>query len=79
MIDAFARLSPLKGLDFTIGQMHVPFTIDVHRSSHLQYFVHRPFIAKQVGNVRDVEAMLAYETAVPPRRNAGSRKDFPSR
>ena len=32
------------------------FTIDAHRSPHLQYFANRSFIAKQVGNVRDVGA-----------------------
>lgn len=34
--------------------MRVPFTIDAQRSPHLQYFANRSFIAKQVGNVRDV-------------------------
>ena len=34
--------------------MRVPFTIDAHRSPHQQYFANRSFIAKQVGNVRDV-------------------------
>ena len=34
--------------------MRVPFSIDAHRSPHLQYFANRSFIAKQVGNVRDV-------------------------
>ena len=38
----------------------VPFTIDAHRSPHQQYFANRSFIAKQVGNVRDVGATLGY-------------------
>ena len=59
MLDAYTRLSPLKGFDFTIGQMRVPFTIDAHRSPHQQYFANRSFIAKQVGNVRDVGARWA--------------------
>ena len=46
--------------DFTIGQMRVPFTIDAHRSPHQQYFANRSFIAKQVGNVRDVGLTSAY-------------------
>ena len=45
---------PVYFLNFTIGQMRVPFTIDAHRSPHQQYFANRSFIAKQVGNVRDV-------------------------
>lgn len=61
MLDAYTRLG-LAGdrLKFTIGQMRVPFTIDAHRSPHQQYFANRSFIAKQVGNVRDVGATLAY-------------------
>ena len=60
MLDAYARLTPVKRLNFTIGQFRVPFTIDAHRSPHQQYFANRSFIAKQVGNVRDVGATLGY-------------------
>ena len=35
MLDAYARVFPVKDLNFTIGQMRVPFTIDAHRSPHL--------------------------------------------
>ena len=60
MLDAYARLFPLKGFTITAGQMRVPFTIDAHRSPHQQYFANRSFIAKQVGNVRDVGLTLGY-------------------
>lgn len=60
MLDAYTRIFPFKGLNFTIGQMRVPFTIDAHRSPHQQYFANRSFIAKQAGNVRDVGATLEY-------------------
>ncbi len=60
MLDAYTRLKPVGGLQFTIGQFRVPFTIDAHRSPHQQYFANRSFIAKQVGNVRDVGAALGY-------------------
>lgn len=70
MLDAYVSLSPFassnskfgryKSLKFTLGQMRVPFTIDAHRSPHQQYFANRSFIAKQVGNVRDVGAKIAY-------------------
>lgn len=60
MLDAYTRITPLKAFNFTIGQMRVPFTIDAHRSPHQQYFANRSFIAKQVGNVRDVGATLGY-------------------
>ena len=60
MLDAFARWKPIDGGAFTIGQMRVPFTIDAHRSPHQQYFANRSFIAKQVGDVRDVGATIGY-------------------
>lgn len=60
MLDAYTRITPIKKLNFTIGQFRVPFTIDAHRSPHQQYFANRSFIAKQVGNVRDVGATLGY-------------------
>ncbi len=60
MLDAYTRIKPWSTLEFTIGQMRVPFTIDAHRSPHQQYFANRSFIAKQVGNVRDVGATLGY-------------------
>lgn len=60
MLDAYVRLQPKNALRFTFGQMRVPFTIDAHRSPHLQYFANRSFIAKQVGNVRDVGASASW-------------------
>ncbi len=60
MLDAYTRVKPLDGMQITLGQMRVPFTIDAHRSPHQQYFANRSFIAKQVGNVRDVGCALGY-------------------
>ncbi|MDY6205156.1 MAG: porin [Prevotella sp.] len=60
MLDAYGRMQPWSTLRFTIGQMRVPFTIDAHRSPHLQYFANRSFIAKQVANVRDVGFTAGY-------------------
>ena len=73
MLDAYARIFPLKGLTVTAGQMRVPFTIDAHRSPHQQYFANRSFIAKQVGNVRDVGLTLGYKlpTSLPLTLEAG--------
>ncbi len=66
MLDAYVRLHMMrKRLNFTIGQMRVPFTIDAHRSPHEQYFANRSFIAKQVGNVRDAGATLSYAFGGP--------------
>ena len=73
MLDAYARLFPTESLTITAGQMRVPFTIDAHRSPHEQFFANRSFIAKQVGNVRDVGLTLGYElpTALPAKIEAG--------
>ena len=60
MLDAYVRLQPRELLKFTFGQMRVPFSIDAHRSPNLQYFANRSFIAKQVGNVRDVGAAASW-------------------
>lgn len=60
MLDAFAAVKPWKTLQFTLGQMRVPFTIDAHRSPHAQYFANRSFMVKQVGNVRDVGFTAGY-------------------
>ncbi len=60
MLDAYVRFQPVKAWKFTIGQMRVPFSIDAHRAPHLQYFANRSFIAKQVGNVRDVGAYVGW-------------------
>lgn len=60
MLDAYVRFQPQRVLKFTFGQMRVPFSIDAHRSPHLQFFANRSFIAKQVGNVRDVGASVAW-------------------
>ena len=61
MVDAYVGARIWRGLSFNIGFMRVPFTIDAHRSPHLQLFANRSFIAKQVGNVRDVGATLGWK------------------
>lgn len=60
MLDAYVRFAPGSAWNVTMGQMRVPFTIDAHRSPHQQYFANRSFIAKQVGNVRDVGVTGAF-------------------
>lgn len=65
MLDAYVRFQPKEQLKFTFGQMRVPFSIDAHRSPHLQYFANRSFIAKQVGNVRDVGAAVGWTFGSP--------------
>ncbi|WP_237037795.1 porin [Phocaeicola faecalis] len=73
MLDAYARFVPNDTWNLTMGQMRVPFTIDAHRSPHQQYFANRSFIAKQVGNVRDVGATgaLSLDGSLPMKLEAG--------
>lgn len=74
MLDAFANVKPWQGVYISAGQMRVPFTIDAHRSPHKQYFANRSFIAKQVGNVRDVGVTAGYTlpTKIPIILEAGA-------
>ncbi|MCD8293310.1 MAG: hypothetical protein LUC23_06065, partial [Prevotellaceae bacterium] len=52
--DMYVAINPWKNLQFTIGHMRMPFTIDAHRTPTSQYFANRSFIAKQTGNMYDV-------------------------
>ena len=61
MKDAWVRLNPYKNLRVTIGQQRMPFSIDAHRNPSAQYFANRSFIAKQVGDMRDVGFQLGYD------------------
>ena len=74
MLDAYTSFQATNSLNLTIGQMRVPFTIDAHRSPHQQYFANRSFIAKQVGNLRDVGAIMSYKTNIifPVQLEAGA-------
>ncbi len=60
MKDAWARITPWRTLRVSIGQQRMPFSIDAHRNPSAQYFANRSFIAKQVGDVRDVGLQVGY-------------------
>lgn len=60
MKDAWVRLNPWSTLRFSIGQQRLPFSIDAHRNPSAQYFANRSFIAKQVGDMRDVGFLAGY-------------------
>lgn len=61
MKDAWLRVNPVSSLRLTIGQQRMPFTIDAHRNPSVQYFANRSFIAKQVGDMRDVGFQAGYD------------------
>lgn len=61
MKDAWVRVNPWRSLRVTLGQQRMPFSIDAHRNPSAQYFANRSFIAKQVGDMRDVGAAVGYD------------------
>lgn len=61
MKDAWVRLSPWRSLRMSVGNQRLPFSIDAHRNPYAQYFANRSFIAKQVGDMRDVGVMCGYD------------------
>lgn len=61
MKDAWVRVNPWSALRITLGQQRMPFSIDAHRNPSAQYFANRSFIAKQVGDMRDVGAAVGYD------------------
>lgn len=63
MKDAWVRVNPWKSLRLTLGQHRMPFSIDAHRNPSAQFFANRSFIAKQVGNMRDVGAGVGFDVA----------------
>ena len=70
MKDAWVRLLPTSNLSVTIGQQRMPFSIDAHRNPSAQFFANRSFIAKQVGDMRDVGMQMAYHIATGEKRIA---------
>jgi len=61
MKDAWVRVTPWNTLRLTVGQQRMPFSIDAHRNPSAQYFANRSFIAKQVGDIRDVGFQAGYD------------------
>jgi hypothetical protein len=61
LINAHIGGNLYRGLSFTLGYMRVPFSVDAHRSPHARLFANRSFVAKYVGNVRDVGALLGWK------------------
>jgi len=61
MKDAWVSVNPWRTLRLTVGQQRMPFSIDAHRNPSAQYFANRSFIAKQVGDMRDVGFQVGYD------------------
>ncbi|MGN1256697.1 MAG: porin, partial [Bacteroidaceae bacterium] len=61
MKDAWVRVLPFRTLRLTVGQQRMPFSIDAHRNPYARFFANRSFIAKQVGDMRDVGFQAGYD------------------
>lgn len=71
MKDAWVRVIPWQTLRITLGQQRMPFSIDAHRNPSAQYFANRSFIAKQVGDMRDVGAAVGFSSTPSLRPRSG--------
>lgn len=69
MKDAWVRINPWKTFRLSLGQQRMPFSIDAHRNPSAQYFANRSFIAKQVGDMRDVGMILGYSFQNADKKN----------
>ena len=72
MKDAWVRITPWSTLRFTVGQQRMPFSIDAHRNPSAQYFANRSFIAKQVGDMRDVGFLAGFDFTDRKQRKVAS-------
>lgn len=68
MKDAWVRVNPVSSLRLTLGQQRMPFSIDAHRNPSAQYFANRSFIAKQVGDMRDVGMQAGFDVSLEGRK-----------
>lgn len=66
VLDVYGRVHIKDVVELTLGQMRVPFSVDASRSPSVLFFANRSFIAKQVGNVRDVGFKAGYMPAGLP-------------
>jgi hypothetical protein len=64
ILDAYARVGILKGLDLRAGQFRMPFGVETFRSPTNYFFSNRSFMGKQVMNYRAVGARIAYTLPV---------------
>lgn len=74
ILDAWARITPIKGLSLQVGQFRMPFGVDTHRGPANYFFANRSFVGKQVCNYRAVGFKAAYSFApsVPVTIEAGA-------
>lgn len=64
ILDAYARVRIVKGLQFQAGQFRMPFGVETFRAPQNYIFANRSFMAKDVCNYRKVGAKVAYTLPV---------------
>ena len=60
LLDAFATVNAVKGIDVLVGQYRMPFGIESFRGPGGYYFNNRSYIGRYVNNYRAVGVSLAY-------------------
>jgi hypothetical protein len=65
MLDAYVRFTPLKNLDFFMGQRKIPFSTDYMRNPAESIFANRSFLAKYLNEgMRDIGFYAGYKLPV---------------
>lgn len=65
MLDAYVRFTPLKNLDFFMGQRKIPFSTDYMRNPAENIFANRSFLAKYINDgMRDIGFYAEYKLPV---------------
>lgn len=64
MLDAYVRFTPVKDLDFYMGQRKIPFSTDYMRNPAENIFANRSFLAKYINDgMRDIGFYAEYKLA----------------
>ncbi|MDE7026021.1 MAG: OprO/OprP family phosphate-selective porin, partial [Paramuribaculum sp.] len=66
ILDAWARITPTKGLSFQAGQFRIPFGVETFRGPHTYVFANRSFMGKQICNYRAVGFKSGYTFGTIP-------------
>ncbi|HPI68442.1 MAG TPA: porin [Bacteroidales bacterium] len=62
MLDAYIRFTPVKNLDFYLGQRKIPFSTDYMRNPAENIFANRSFLSKYINNgLRDIGFFASYK------------------
>lgn len=65
MLDAYVRFSPVRDLDFYMGQRKIPFSTDYIRNPAENIFANRSFLAKYINDgMRDIGFYAEYKLPV---------------